>query len=65
MKITKADIIKYREMVSKNWHDQEWWDYMDTTKAESIGYAEGIKEFGDTYADIAQKAKEYLDINKK
>lgn len=62
MKITRKDIITYRKVSSRSWHDSAWRAYMDTRKAEAIGYAEDTKDKGDSYRDISMKAERYLDF---
>ena len=59
MKITKKDILEYRKVAGSAWHDRAWHDYMDTPKAEAIGYALEHKEAYDSYVEIAEIARVY------
>lgn len=58
-KITRKDIIEYRNMSKKSWHDKLWHDFMSSEKSQAIRYAESEKEPFDTYKDIAQRAENY------
>ena len=57
MKVTKEDIVEYRRMAKKAWHDKDWHAYMDTEKSMLIGMAESEKECGDTYKDVIARVE--------
>lgn len=59
MKITKKDIIAYREEAKKAWHNEAWHSFMNTKKSEAIGYALQALGKGASYADISKEANEY------
>lgn len=62
MKITRKDIIEYRKMVKKSWHDEEWHSFMSTPKSHTISYAIEACGSGADYSEIQTACKNNLNL---
>ena len=60
-KVTQKYVQEYKRIAKNTWHDQAWWDFMNTLKAGAVDYAvANLPKCEQSYREIAEEANNFL-----